>query len=304
VVRGKTLGGALPPDSEASQKVAVIGAGRVGTAMAVLLSSRGFEVTAVADTSRAARARAAGLSGARPCELNEEAAGLADIIIITVPDASIEEVCAALADSGAPLEGKKVVHMSGALSLSALASAAREGAETLSIHPIQTFADLEGAEKSLPGSTFGVTCDESSLDWATGFVSSLDGRTILIAEEDKVAYHAAATVACNLFAMVEYGALAIARELGFSDDDQREAFAPLISATAQNVTRIGPVASLTGPLARGDVDTVRAHIRALDEMGAGLADMYRSVCILGLDMIRESGGCDEETIRALREALG
>jgi predicted short-subunit dehydrogenase-like oxidoreductase (DUF2520 family) len=285
------------------QKVAVIGAGRVGTAMALLLSERGFEVTAVADRSREARQKAAELSGADALEKNEDAAALADIVLITVPDSSIEGVCDSLVSAGVPLERKKVVHMSGALSLSALASASRAGADTLSIHPIQTFADLEGATAALPGSTFGVTCDEGAFSWASDFVASLKGRAIRIDDRDKVAYHAAATVACNLMAMVEYGALLIARQLGFSDSEEREAFGPLITATAANVARIGPVEALTGPLARGDVDTVRSHLAALEEVGGGLAPMYRAVCLVGLQMLEERDDCDREAVRALRELL-
>jgi predicted short-subunit dehydrogenase-like oxidoreductase (DUF2520 family) len=166
----------VPGASDPGKTVAVIGAGKVGTAMALLLSARGYDVVAVADRRSEARERAAGLSGARPFEREEDAAAAARIVIITTPDGAIEEACRRIAGAGIPLEGRKVLHMSGALSLAALEAAADQGADTLSIHPIQTFADLEGAERALPGSSFGVTCEPRLVDWALGFVQDLEGR--------------------------------------------------------------------------------------------------------------------------------
>jgi predicted short-subunit dehydrogenase-like oxidoreductase (DUF2520 family) len=288
---------------EHPQTVAVIGTGKVGTAMAHLLSRRGFDVVAVADRDEGARTRAAGLSGARAFGEAADAAAAAQIILITTPDGTIAEVCRTIAESDAPLAGRKVIHMSGALSLGALEPAAGAGADTLCIHPIQTFADLAGAERSLPGSTFGVTCDPRLEEWSRGFVSSLEGRVLIVADEDKVLYHAAAAVACNLLAMVEYGAHVISLRLGFEDRQASEAFTPLAVATAMNVGRLGPVDALTGALARGDLSTIRAHLAALESFDAELADMYRTVSRWGLRMVEEKGDLDRQTIEGMRELL-
>ncbi|MHB8894208.1 MAG: Rossmann-like and DUF2520 domain-containing protein [Candidatus Geothermincolia bacterium] len=291
----------MSPSPINTQTVAVIGTGRVGTAMAYLLSQRGYDVVAVADRTPEARERAAALSGSRAFESAEEAAALGEIIIITTPDGSIEAVCGSIAGSGVSLSGKKVIHMSGALQLRALVSAAEKGARTLSIHPIQTFADLEGAACALPGSTFGVTCDPELEQWAGEFVDSLDGRVLLVPDDDKVLYHAAAAIACNLLAMVEYGAQVACRHLGFSDEESARAYGPLVVATAENVGRLGPAGALTGPLARGDVGTLKAHLEALEGFDAELADMYRTVSRWGLRLVAEKGDLDESTIDAMRE---
>ena len=291
------------PSDEQPQTVAVIGTGKVGTAMAHLLSGSGYDVVAVTDRDEEARERAAGLSGAEAVDTAAHAAAAAQIILITTPDGTIADVCRTIAEACAPLAGRKVIHMSGALSLGALEPAARAGADTLCIHPIQTFADLEGAESSLPGSTFGVTCDPGLEEWARGFVSSLEGRVLMVADEDKVLYHAAAAVACNLLAMVEYGAQVISRRLGFEDNQASEAFTPLAVATAMNVGRLGPVDALTGPLARGDLGTIRAHLEALEGFDPELADMYRTVSRWGRRMVEEKGDLDRRTIDSMRELL-
>jgi predicted short-subunit dehydrogenase-like oxidoreductase (DUF2520 family) len=247
----------LTPSSQSRQTVAVIGAGKVGTAMAHLLSKAGYDVAAVYDVKAEARERAALMSGAKPVDTPGEAAEDAQVILITTPDGEIEESCGQLVSSGASLQGKKVIHMSGALSLAALEQAAGAGAGILSIHPIQTFADLQGAESSLPGSTFGVTCSQELVDWARDFVASLEGRVMLVDDCDKVLYHSAAAIASNLLAMVEYGSYVISRRLGATDPETAEAFTPLVRATVDNISRLGPAEALTGPLARGDVETLR-----------------------------------------------
>jgi len=285
-------------------RVAIIGAGRVGTAMASLLSCRGYAVMRVVDPSEFARDRAAGLSGAEPAADPVDAAACADIILITTPDDEIEATCERIAESGTELTGKKFIHMSGALSTGVLGSARLRGADILSIHPLQTFADLAGALEALPGSTFGVTCEVGLEGWARDFVSGLDGRAQFIEDSDKVLYHAAAVIASNLLAMVEYGAQTITRELGFSDDGFAEAFMPLARATLDNVGRLGPSGALTGPLARGDTGTITEHLRALERFDPALAVMYRAVCLWGLELVEERGEVDPENIGQMRDLLG
>lgn len=286
------------------ETVAVIGTGRVGTAMAKLLPGRGYELAAVFDIDPGAALRAAELGGVSPAETAAGAAARADVVLITVPDGRIEEACRSVSRATDGLTGRKVVHMSGALTLAALAPAAAAGAEVLVVHPLQTFADTEGATDSLPGSTFGVTCAESLREWAEGFVRSLSGRALFVPDEDKALYHAAAAMACNLMVMVEYGAQVACRGLGITDEASTEALEPLVRATARNVARIGPVGALTGPLARGDVETLRAHLEALDGRDPELARMYRAVSSWGLRLVEEKGEVDPRVVDLMRSVLG
>jgi len=290
-------------EMDKGKRVSVIGTGKVGTAVVVVLSSRGYRVLKVCDTDGRHVEHAAKVVGATATEDCVEAARDADIVLITTPDGAIEGVCRRVADSGLEIAGKIFIHMSGAVPLSALESAAGRGAVVLCIHPLQTFADLEGAIRSLPGSTFAVTCPAGLEPWARGFVEDMDGRMLLVKEGDKALYHAAAVIACNLLTMVEFAAFEACVGLGFSEQEAAEAFIPLVHATVENITRIGPVESLTGPLARGDAGTIEANLAALESFDPGIAELYRSVSLYGLRLVAERGELDEDTIEKMRSLL-
>ena len=287
---------------EPGRKVAVIGAGKVGTAIASALSSAGYRLVGVSDRNPDTRHSIASLLDVEPYTDSPEAARSADIVLITTPDGAIEEKCREISAS-IDVRGKKFIHMSGALSLDALAAAARGGADILCVHPLQTFADLTGALEALPGSTFGVTCDRSLEGWANGFVSDIGGRLLLVEDSDKASYHAAAVMACNLMTMVQHGAQSICGELGFTDSEAREAFMPLVRATVENIARLGPTDALTGPLARGDIGTIKAHLQALDRVDPELSYMYRAVSLWGLRLVAERGELNDDEIAGLRELL-
>ena len=287
---------------EHGRKVAVIGAGKVGTAMASALSSAGYRLVGVSDRDPDARRNAASLLDMEPYADSPKAARSADIVLITTPDGAIEETCREISAS-IDVRGRKFIHMSGALSLDALAAAARGGADILCVHPLQTFADLTGALESLPGSTFGVTCDRSLEGWAHGFVSDIGGRLLLVDDSDKAAYHAAAVMACNLMTMVQHGAQSVCGELGFTDSEARKAFMPLVRATVENIARLGPTDALTGPLARADIDTISSHLQALDRIDPDLSSMYRAVSLWGLRLVAERGELNEYEIEDMRKLL-
>ena len=271
--------------------------------MAMVLSSHGYEVAKVCDTNEEHRDRAAKLVGATATKDYIDAARDADIVIIATPDGAIEGVCLSVAESDLDVTGKIFIHTSGAVPISALDSARGRGATTLCVHPLQTFADLEGAIGSLPGSTFAVTCSADVEPWARGFVEDMDGSALLVKEGDKALYHAAAVVACNLLSMVEYAAFEACLGLGFSEREATEAFMPLVRATIENIGRIGPAESLTGPLARGDVGTLAANLAALERFDPDISELYRSVSLYGLRLVVKRGELDEDTIEKMRSLL-
>lgn len=282
--------------------VAVVGAGRVGAAMARLLASRGYDVVSVYDPVPEAMERAAAACGAAPAPTPGAAADAASIVLLSTPDDAIAVACREIADSGTRLRGKVFVHMSGALTLSALEPAANAGARVMSVHPLQTFPDAEGAVQSIPGSAFGVTCEPGMEGWARGFVSDLGGRALMVKDGDRALYHAAAVIACNLLVMVEHAAQWVCLMLGFEGAEAKEAYEPLVRATVDNLERLGPSASLTGPLARGDVGTLAAHLEALEPYPE-LAGLYRAASTWGLRIVVERGEVSPEVIDEMRRLL-
>lgn len=281
----------------------MVGAGKVGTAMAGLLASRGYRVVSVFDPLPEAMQGVAAGSGAAPAPTPGAAASKAAIVLVTTPDDAIARVCHEIAESGTRLEGKIFIHMSGALTLSALEPAALAGASVLSVHPLQTFPDAAGATRSLPGSAFGVTCEPGMEGWAAGFVSDLGGSILMVRDGEKVLYHAAAVIACNVMVMVEHASQWLCDRLGFEGAEVTGAYMPLVRATVDNLERLGPSASLTGPLARGDVGTLRAHLEALEPYPE-LATLYRAASTWGLRIVTERGEVSAGVVEEMRRLLG
>jgi predicted short-subunit dehydrogenase-like oxidoreductase (DUF2520 family) len=239
--------------------LALVGPGRAGTTIAATLAAVGWRVVAVAgrDPDAASTGEAASLLGA-PVATVEDAARAADLIVIGTADAAIEAVAAQLA--GTVPADTLVIHLSGARGLDALAPlSCRVGA----LHPLQTFPTVEAGLARLPGSWCAVSGDPQ----VAALAEQLQLRPVELQDADRVRYHAAACIASNhLVALLE--------QVRRVSPVPLEAFLPLVRATVDNVDALGPEAALTGPVARGDVDTVRAHVDALPD---DHVDAYRAL---------------------------
>ena len=175
-------------------KIGFIGAGTVGTALALRLREKGYPVVAVASRSRASAERLAGrVAGCAVCDHPDEVAQMAELVFVTTPDDAIALVVAATAWSAQ----NSVVHCSGAASVDILEPAKRAGAQVGAFHPLQSFSSVEAAIANLPGSTFALEAEEPLLGHLKGLAESLEGKAVTLGPGDKVLYHAAAVIACN-----------------------------------------------------------------------------------------------------------
>jgi predicted short-subunit dehydrogenase-like oxidoreductase (DUF2520 family) len=243
--RGRGRGSALPA-------LAIVGAGRVGRSVHRAASAAGLEV------------RLAGRDEAlEACRANEAA-------LLCVPDAEIPAVAAEVADAVPPLQF--VGHVSGATRLTALEACAQRGAATFSIHPLQTIPDgsavLTGAPCAISGS------DAAAERLASELAEALEMQPFAVAEERRVAYHAAASIASNFLIALEQSASELLAAAGV--DDARELLAPLVLRSAANWAERGADA-LTGPIARGDRATVSAHLDAIRELAPELLPLYEAL---------------------------
>lgn len=266
------------------RRVAVIGPGRVGTTLAAALTRAGHRVVAVAGGSDEARGRfTAAIAGARPSDDPADAARAGDLVLLATPDAVIEEVVTALVVADAVGEGDLVVHVAGALGTAPLRRAALAGAGVAACHPAQTFAAGVVDPDVLVGAGWAVTAERADRPWAHELVRQLGGEPHDVAEEDRVLYHAALTVGSNAVA----AATAVARQLllGARIADPAVFLRPLVAVSTANVLRDG-AAVITGPVARGDVGTVRSHLATLERDVPHLADDYRWLMHVVLDQLR------------------
>jgi predicted short-subunit dehydrogenase-like oxidoreductase (DUF2520 family) len=193
--------------------------------------------------------------------------------------------------------------MSGVMGLDVLTDARFAGAYTASIHPVQSFTDAESAILNLPGSVFGITSDETIKDWAIRLVEKLGGVPVIIPEEEKPLYHAAACIASNYITAVLSHAEEIYRSLGLNADQSRATFLPLVRGTLANIEKKGSAMALTGPIARGDSGTVAKHIHAFRRHHPNLLNMYVQLGIMTVDLAVRSHKLSPEKGKEIRAIL-
>jgi predicted short-subunit dehydrogenase-like oxidoreductase (DUF2520 family) len=292
-------------DSVSKESIAIIGLGKTGTAIGYLLRKAGYPVVAVTCRSPESVQKGVRYTGGKAftSDANAEAASLASCIFIATPDDSIAPVCNDIAQKGGITPGDKVIHMSGSGGLDLLRSARDAGAIVASIHPLQSFADVEGAIRNLPSSTFGITADEDLREWSAVLVRKLGGIPFEIPAEVKPLYHAAACMVSNYLTTLINTAEEIYLSLGLSRDEAINAFWPLIEGTLKNVETKGSVQALTGPISRGDVGTIEEHIRLFREKLPAYLPSYCTMGLLTVNLAMKRNALPPERASVIKNIL-
>lgn len=256
-----------PPTAEGPERaplppLAIVGAGRVGGSLAGAAQRAGIEVTLAGRDDVAA------------------ACGRARAALLCVPDAAIPAAAAQAATAVPPLE--LVGHTSGSTGLLALAPVTTAGGEVFSIHPLQTVPDrhteLGGAPCAISGSS------PAALEFARSLVLELGMAPFEIPDRHRALYHAAACVASNFLVALEESATDLLGRAGAAEP--RELLAPLVLRTAANWAERGGDA-LTGPIARGDRETIERHLEALRESAPELVGLYEALAERTAALARE-----------------
>jgi predicted short-subunit dehydrogenase-like oxidoreductase (DUF2520 family) len=252
-------------------------------------------------------ARRARLIGATvPCVSPAEAAAAGDLVLLTVSDEAIEPLCGELAREGAFRTGAVVAHCCGALGSDVLEAARQRcGCHLGSMHPLQTFPTVERAVASLGRGDALCFCegDEAAASVLAELAAAIGARAVRLDSADKAMYHAAAVMACNYIPALADAALLLCGLAGIDAETALAALGPLIRSTADNVVSACPVEALTGPVARGDADTVARHLEALRSAPADVAELYRAGGMRTVDLALRKGAIGEAKARALRELL-
>ena len=280
--------------------VAIVGAGRVGRALGLRLHKLGWPIGAVVTRSKAtahAAVRAIG-AGRAHGELTRQVLA-ADVVLIATPDSAVRSTAAKLARMGGEeWRGKIVLHTSGALDRAALQPLERCGAATGSLHPLQTFSG-RGAP-ALDGRVFAIEGSRTALRAARRMARELGGVPVPLNGRSKPAYHAAgAMVAGHVLGVVE-AATRILMALGFTRRQAGRALLPLVRQTLDNFERLGPGASWTGPVARGDFATVTRHVAALQQFPREYRAAYAALARLAAAVLARD---PRATLRRLARVL-
>ncbi len=281
-------------------KLGFIGAGVVGTALAVRLQEKGYPVVAVASRSKkSAEKLADAVMGCRAYDSKQEVVDAADIVFVTTPDDEVQGVISELSWS----KGKSVIHCSGVDSLDVLQKAKDDGAQVGGFHPLQTFASVTHAINNLPGSTFAIEAEEPLSDILKQMAQSLEGEFVMLGLGDKALYHAAAVVACNYTVTLMKMATDMWKTFGVSTEDATKALLPLLRGTINNIENVGLPDCLTGPIARGDIGTVLKHLDAMEEKAPEIADTYREMGLQTIPIALNKGKIDLARAEELRLLL-
>lgn len=251
---------AAGPPARSRLAIGVVGLGRAGGALAAALQRAGHRVMAVHARSAAAAERAqAQFPGAEQLGIAAVAAA-SDLLLLTVPDDALPQVAADLVDSGAVGTGQLVVHASGRYGLGVLDPLAAAGAVPLALHPAMTLTGTGLDVQRLQGCPFAVTAAEPVRPIAEALVVEMGGEPLWVPDDARPVYHAALSHASNHLVTLLADALELLAAAGIEQPDRL--LGPLVQASVDNVLRAGD-AALTGPVSRGDVGTLAAHLEVL-----------------------------------------
>jgi len=271
------------PDKPGRLAVGVVGAGRVGAVLGAALREAGHRLVGASGVSEASLSRIETLLPGVPRLEVEEVVRAADLVLLTVPDDALEPLAAGLATVGAFRPGQLVVHTAGRFGVEVLAEATSAGAVVLAIHPAMTFTGTSLDRARLHDAVFAVTAPAPMLPVAQALVVEMGGEPLVIEERDRAAYHAALVHGANHVVTLVVQSAAVLARLGVEEPER--VIGPLIHASVDNALRDAPgsVASLTGPVVRGDAGAVAAHLGALAGQSEALA-AYRALARATADL--------------------
>jgi len=266
----------------------IIGLGPVGKALARASARAGFgELTLVGRRRTGEQTLARALKARYLPDLSRLAQDHG-FIVICVEDSQIASVSRQLARLKIGWSRLTVLHTSGVLGGDVLKAVASKGAVVAAWHPYMTFPKLSvrrAGSATLPesgaglfwGVTFGVSGDPRAVRAANRLTRALGGRPLRLREQDRILYHLSAVLACGFVAADLGMAVRVLKSIGLSKKRALETVLPITSQTLKNVAELGPRRALTGPAVRGDLETIRKHLRALKKSDPHLARVYAAV---------------------------
>ena len=283
--------------------VCIVGPGRVGAALGRELARLGYPIEGIVSRSLESATRAREFIGAGTATDDlAKAVGKAERILVATPDRTIVEVGRRLAEVKLT-PGSIVFHTSGSVSSETLAPVRIQGARVASAHPLQSFAGPTEAIEALDGIFWALEGDETALAPLEALVADLAGRPHRISTEGKPLYHAAAAVASNYLVALLDVVHRLAGEAGIPASEVMDAFGPLLTGSIANVARLGPAGGLTGPIARGDVETVEGHVASIEARRPELLGIYRALGRHTLEVALEGESFPPEAAEPLRRVL-
>ncbi|XZG70211.1 Rossmann-like and DUF2520 domain-containing protein [Chitinibacteraceae bacterium HSL-7] len=273
----------------------IIGPGRLGRVLARRMVDSGYQLMGIAGGTHVDEARAF-IGAGQTCTLATLPA--ADLWLLSVPDDAIASIASTLASDSQIRPGNIALHCSGACSSALLAPLATKGALLASLHPVFSFANPERALATFEETHCALEGDAAAIAPLQALVHAIGGRPFSVSREGKAAYHAALVMASNQLVALAALAENVAQYAGLDAALSHALTVALMRQTLNNVDALGAAAALTGPVLRGDVDTVAAHLAALPTAAQAA---YRALSQATLELAGERLNANSRV--ALQQAL-
>jgi predicted short-subunit dehydrogenase-like oxidoreductase (DUF2520 family) len=283
-------------------KVALIGAGAAARGMARGFRDAGIPVVSIHGRGKgSAEALVAdlGLEGCRLFENAAEAAEQGNLVLLAVPDKAIVGVVSQIVREGGLSRGDLVLHLSGALPAIVMDGAGATGARIGSLHPLLSFSG-EGAGPDLASATFAVEGDPEVLPLLVDLVRRLGAVPVTVDAAGKSLYHAAAAMISNYTVTLFDAGLGLFKHLGIEEKPGINGLISLLRSTLGNIDSLGVPHALTGPVARGDVNTVEGHLASLKERVPHILPLYATLGLRTLDVAARKGSLSKEDAEVMR----
>ena len=281
-------------------KLGFIGAGKVGTALAISLSGKGYPVVAVYDLNpEAADYFTQEIIGCKITNKTQDVANAADLVFITTVDDQINQIASDLKWRA----GQMVVHCSGANSTALLETAKKQGALVGVFHPGNSFADRKQAIQNIAGNTFDIEAEEPLLSTFKELVAALDGYWIEVKASDRPIYHVAIEMPSLFTMLLARTAVKIFEAMNIEQKQALNVTVPLMRVAANIIESFGTSKALTGPVDRGDTETVKKHIDGLRRLCPSVLPLYRELALQNIPFAIEHRSIDQKKADELKAIL-
>jgi predicted short-subunit dehydrogenase-like oxidoreductase (DUF2520 family) len=281
---------------------AIVGCGKVGTALGVFLTRAGYKPAGFASKSLSSAKRVADIVLSDhfsdiPWDITRQA----KVVFITTPDGAIGDTCSTISQNAGFADHAVVLHCSGALASSVLSSAKTCDAWIGSMHPLQSFASADYRTNPFKGIVVSIEGEAPAVKIAKKITADLGGTAVTLLTEAKTLYHASAVVASNYLVTLLDLAVQLIEESGIMRQDAFNLLKPLIEGTLSNMGKVGVRKALTGPIARGDVETVEKHIEEIGFKRPDLLALYKLLAFYTVDIAAAGNTVSESTIQELKK---
>lgn len=279
--------------------ITIIGLGQVGTALMRALIEKGYNIKSVFNRTQISPSLQKEIGGVEfHVGLPKGETTVGEIIFLAISDDAIKKIALGLATNLNSFYGKTVVHCSGTYSSQALLNLKQKGAQVASFHPMKA---ITRSTRTFDGTWFDMDGDEVALVQLETIAQDLGAKTFRVEPEAKPLLHASAVVASNYLVVLADMVSKMAKQAGIDEDTAMKAITPLMDNTLQNIRQMGVTDALTGPIARGDVNTVNEHLKTLESIPEILS-LYKKLGNEAVQIAEQKAG-KNESLAAIKKLL-